>query len=152
MRCRVKLFSTSSQILASDGSHIPAQVLQDYLNSDAYKSSIESKNMLGGLTHRVRNLANAKNSGTALSKTVGKDDMMLLCTEAAAPVFYVTKLELMPDSWCYAEIELFDEALADDEAAQNIKRLKYLLKAGVRPGVSAVILKQYLRHEFKVNS
>lgn len=140
MRCRVKLFSTSSQILASDGSHIPAQVLQDYLNSDAYKSSIESKNMLGGLTHRARNLANAKNSGTALSKTVGKDDMMLLCTEAAAPVFYVTKLELMPDSWCYAEIELFDEALADDEAAQNIKRLKYLLKAGVRPGVSAVIL------------
>lgn len=152
MRCRVKLFSTSSQILASDGSHIPAQVLQDYLNSDAYKSSIESKNMLGGLTHRARNLANAKNSGIALSKTVGKDDMMLLCTEAAAPVFYVTKLELMPDSWCYAEIELFDEALADDEAAQNIKRLKYLLKAGVRPGVSAVILKQYLRHEFKVNS
>lgn len=140
MRCRVKLFSTSSQILASDGSHIPAQVLQDYLESDSYKNSIESKNMLGGLTHRARNLANAKNSGTALTKTIGKDDMMLLCTEAAAPVFYVTKIELMPDSWCYAEIELFDEALADDEAAQNIKRLKYLLKAGVKPGVSAVIL------------
>lgn len=140
MRCRVKLFSTSSQILASDGSHIPAQVLQDYLNSDSYKNSIESKSMLGGLTHRARNLANAKNSGAALSKTVGKDDMMLLCTEAAAPVFYVTKLELMPDSWCYADIELFDEALADDEAAQNIKRLKYLLKAGVKPGASAVVL------------
>lgn len=140
MRCRVKLFSTSSQILASDGSHIPAQVLQDYLNSDSYKNSIESKSMLGGLTHRARNLANTKNSGAALSKTVGKDDMMLLCTEAAAPVFYVTKLELMPDSWCYADIELFDEALADDEAAQNIKRLKYLLKAGVKPGASAVVL------------
>lgn len=140
MRCRVKLFSTSSQILASDGSHIPAQVLQDYLNSDSYKNSIESKSMLGGLTHRARNLANAKNSGAALSKSIGKNDMMLLCTEAAAPVFYVTKLELMPDSWCYADIELFDEALADDEAAQNIKRLKYLLKAGVRPGVSAVVI------------
>lgn len=140
MRCRVKLFSTSSQILASDGSYIPAQVLQDYLNSDDYKNSIESKSMLGGLTHRARNLANNKNSGSALKATIGKDDLMLLPTEAAAPVFYVTKLELMPDSWCYAEIQLFDESQADDEAAQNIKRLKYLLKAGVKPGVSAVIL------------
>ena len=140
MRCRVKLFSTSSQILASDGSYIPAQVLQDYLNSDDYKNSIESKSMLGGLTHRARNLANNKNSGSALKATIGKDDLMLLPTEAAAPVFYVTKLELMPDSWCYAEIQLFDEAQADDEAAQSIKRLKYLLKAGVKPGVSAVIL------------
>ena len=47
MRCRVKLFSTSSQILASDGSYIPAQVLQDYLNSDDYKNSIESKRETG---------------------------------------------------------------------------------------------------------
>ena len=85
MRCRVKLFSTSSQILASDGSYIPAQVLQDYLNSDDYKNSIESKSMLGGLTHRARNLANNKNSGSALKATIGKDDLMLLPTEAAAP-------------------------------------------------------------------
>ena len=140
MRCRVKLFSTSSQILASDGSHIPADVLQEYLNSDSYKNSIESKSMLGGLTHRARNLANARNSGPALKSTIGKDDLLITPGEAAAPVFYVSKLELMPDSWCYAEIELFDEAQADEEAAQSIKRLKYLLKAGVRPGVSAVVL------------
>lgn len=142
MKCRVKLFSTSPTCLAADGSHIPPEVFTAYVESEAYRKAMENRTCVGGLTHRSRNLSNANSSGnpSTLSKSIGKSDMQLLVGEKAAPIFYITKLELMPDEWVYADIQLFDEAMADDEAAQCIKRLKYLLLSGVKPGVSAVVL------------
>lgn len=139
MRCKCKLFSVAG-IPASDGSVIPRDVVEQYLSSEKYRNDIESRNMLGTLTHRVRNLANAPSSaGTALQKTVGKDDLMLM-VDVAAPTHYVERLYIENDGWCYADIKVLEEEGFDDNAIQNIRRLKGLLKQGVKPGVSAVVV------------
>lgn len=139
MRCKCKLFSVSG-IPASDGSIIPRDVVETYLNSEEYKNAIESKKMLGSLTHRARNLANAPQSaGTALNKTIGKDDMMLI-VGVSSPTHYVERLYIENDGWCYADIKILEETGLDDEAIQYIRRLKGLLSQGIHPGVSAVIV------------
>lgn len=139
MRCKCKLFSVSG-IPASDGSIIPRDVVETYLNSEEYKNAIESKKMLGSLTHRARNLANAPQSaGSDLRKTIGKDDMMLL-VGVSSPTHYVERLYIENDGWCYADIKILEETGLDDEAIQYIRRLKGLLSQGIHPGVSAVIV------------
>lgn len=139
MRCKCKLFSVSG-IPASDGSIIPRDVVETYLNSEDYRNAIESKKMLGSLTHRARNLANApQTAGTALTKTIGKDDMMLL-VGVSSPTHYVERLYIENDGWCYADIKILEETGLDDEAIQYIRRLKGLLSQGIHPGVSAVIV------------
>lgn len=139
MRCKCKLFNVSG-IPASDGSIIPRDVVEAYLNSEEYKNAINSRKMLGTLTHRARNLANAPaNSGAALSKTIGKDDMLLMIN-VASPTHYVERLYIENDGWCYADIKILDENGLDDDAIQNIRRLKGLLKQGIMPGCSAVVL------------
>ena len=139
MRCKCKLFSVSG-IPASDGSIIPRDVVETYLNSEDYKNAIESRKMLGSLTHRARNLANApQTAGTALTKTIGKDDMMLL-VGVSSPTHYVERLYIENDGWCYADIKILEETGLDDEAIQYIRRLKGLLSQGIHPGVSAVIV------------
>lgn len=139
MRCKCKLFNVVG-IPASDGSIIPRDVVEQYINSEKYRNDIESRNMLGALTHRVRNLSNAPTSaGTALSKTIGKDDLLLL-PDVSAPTHYIEKVYIENDGWCYADIKILDEEGFDDNAIQNIRRLKGLLKQGVKPGVSAVIV------------
>ena len=139
MRCKCKLFNVSG-IPASDGSVIPRDVVETYLNSEEYKNAIESKKMLGSLTHRARNLANAPQTyGNALNKTIGKDDMMLL-VGVSSPTHYVERLYIENDGWCYADIKILEETGLDDEAIQYIRRLKGLLSQGIHPGVSAVIL------------
>ena len=139
MRCKCKLFSVSG-IPASDGSIIPRDVVETYLNSEEYRNAIESKKMLGSLTHRARNLANAPQSaGSDLRKTIGKDDMMLL-VGVSSPTHYVERLYIENDGWCYADIKILEETGLDDEAIQYIRRLKGLLSQGIHPGVSAVIV------------
>ena len=139
MRCKCKLFSVSG-IPASDGSIIPRDVVETYLNSEEYRNAIESKKMLGSLTHRARNLANAPQSaGSDLRKTIGKDDMMLL-VGVSSPTHYVERLYIENDGWCYADIKILEETGLDDEAIQYIRRLKGLLSQGIYPGVSAVIV------------
>ena len=139
MRCKCKLFSVSG-IPASDGSIIPRDVVETYLNSEDYKNAIESRKMLGSLTHRARNLANApQTAGAALTKTIGKDDMMLL-VGVSSPTHYVERLYIENDGWCYADIKILEETGLDDEAIQYIRRLKGLLSQGIHPGVSAVIV------------
>lgn len=140
MRCKCKLFNVAG-IPASDGSIIPRDVLETYLNSEEYKNAIESRKMLGTLTHRARNLANAPQSaGAALSKTIGKDDMMLLVGLSSSPTHYIESIYVENDGWCYANIKILEETGLDDEAIQNIRRLKGLLSQGIKPGVSAVIV------------
>lgn len=139
MRCKCKLFNVSG-IPASDGSIVPRDVVETYLNSEDYRNAIESKKMLGSLTHRARNLANApQTAGAALSKTIGKDDMMLL-VGVSSPTHYVERLYIENDGWCYADIKILEETGLDDQAIQYIRRLKGLLSQGIHPGVSAVIV------------
>lgn len=140
MRCKCKLFNVAG-VPASDGSIIPRDVVETYLNSEEYRNAIESRKMLGTLTHRARNLANAPQSaGAALSKTIGKDDMMLLVGLSSSPTHYIEDMYIENDGWCYANIKILEETGLDDEAIQNIRRLKGLLSQGIKPGVSAVIV------------
>lgn len=138
MRCKCKLFNVAG-IPASDGSVIPREVLEAYLNSEEYKNAIESKKMLGSLTHRARNLSNAHQTNGALSKTIGKDDLMLIIGESS-PTHYVENIYTENDGWCYADIKILEETGLDDEAIQYIRRLKGLLGQGIHPGVSAVVV------------
>ena len=139
MRCKCKLFNVAG-VPASDGSIIPRDVLEAYLSSEEYRNAIESRKMLGSLTHRARNLANAPaDFGAALNKTVGKDDMLLL-VGVSAPTHYIERLYIENDGWCYANIKILEEDGLDDAAIQNIRRLKGLLNQGIHPGVSAVIV------------
>ena len=97
--------------------------------------------MIGSLSHRARALnANFPDTGATLSKVVGKDDSMIIVSDKApTPTHYVDKMYI-EDGWLICEIELLDESVMDDFAAQNIKRLKGMLRNGILPGVSAVIV------------
>ena len=139
MKVKVKLFSVGG-IPASDGSIIPRHVIEEYLASDKYRADIAGKKMLGSLTHRVRNWSTQSKYTPAIAKTAGKDDQ-LLTVGVASPTHYIDRMWIEDsDQWVYVEATLLDEAGMDDEAIQNIKRLKGMLNQGIKPGASAVIL------------
>lgn len=139
MRIKVKLFSLTEP--ASDGSMIPRNVVEEYLSSDRYKKAIADHTMLGTATHRVRSIATgAKDLNPGIAKTIGKDDLLLTLGQGTAPTHYIEKLEINDlDNWVYAWAQLLPDTL-DTEGNELLKRLKTLLRSGVRLGVSAVIL------------
>lgn len=139
MQVIVKLFSVGG-IPASDGSIIPRHVIEEYLASEKYRDDIAKRKMLGSLTHRCRNWATQKTYDPSISKTVGKDDQ-LLTIGMSAPTHYISSLWINDsDGWVYAKVTILDEEGLDEEAVQNIRRLKGLLQQGVFCGVSAIIL------------
>ena len=139
MQVIVKLFSVGG-IPASDGSIIPRHVVEEYLASEKYRDDIAKRKMLGSLTHRCRNWATQKTYDPSISKTVGKDDQ-LLTIGMSAPTHYISSLWINDsDGWVYAKVTILDEEGLDEEAVQNIRRLKGLLQQGVFCGVSAIIL------------
>lgn len=139
MKITVKLFSVGG-IPASDGSIIPRRVIEEYLASDKYKDDIEGRKLLGSLTHRVRNWATQSTYAPAIASTAGKDDQ-LLCVDVSAPTHYITKIYINDsDQWVYADANILEEDGMDDTAIQNIRRIKGMLKQGIKCGVSAVIL------------
>ena len=138
MEVRVKLLSFNEP--ASDGSHIPVEVVRQYLESTEYKNAIASHKMLGTLTHRARNISTgAKSLNPGVKNTIGKDDMLLDIMDAS-PTHYITSLEIEGDGWLYANAKILDEESLDENAKQNIRRLKGLLMNGCLIGASAVIL------------
>lgn len=138
MQFKVKLLSFNEP--ASDSSRISREVVEQYLASEDYKKSIASKKMLGTLTHYSRNVVSGtKNLSSAVSKTIGKDDLMLIVGESS-PTHYISELSCGNDGWLYATCELLNEENFDDDAKANIKRLKGLLSQGIMVGCSAVIL------------
>ena len=137
MRFRVKLLSFNEP--ASDGSRVSREVVESYMATEDFRNAIASKKLLGTLTHYPRSSANTKNLPPTISKTVGKDDLMLMVGEAS-PTHYITGLECGKDGWLYAEAEVLNTEGLDDCAIQNIKRLRGLLGQGIMIGVSAVIL------------
>lgn len=140
MRCKCRVLSVAG-IPASDGSIVSQDVMEAYIRSEECQSALEMHKMIGSLSHRARALnANFPDTGATLSKVVGKDDSMIIVSDKApAPTHYVDKMYI-EDGWLICEIELLDETLMDDFAAQNIKRLKGMLRNGIMPGVSAVIV------------
>lgn len=139
MQVVVKLFNVNG-IPASDGSIVPRHVVEEYLASDKYKTDIAGKKMLGSLTHRCRNWATQKVYDPSISKTVGKDDS-LLTVGIAAPTHYIDKMWIDDSNgWVYVSATILDEKGLDDEAVQNIRRLKGLTGSGCLLGTSAVLV------------
>lgn len=136
MQFKVKLLSFNEP--ASDSSRISREVVEQFMATDAYKNAIASHSLLGTMSHYPRNASSGtKNLSSAISKTVGKDDLLIIVGESA-PTHYITKLECGSDGWLYAYAKLLDEKEFDSQAAENIKRLKGLLKSGCLIGCSAV--------------
>ena len=141
MQIKCKLLSVGG-IKASDGSLVPRRVFEEYLASDEYKNAIESRKLLGTLSHAARSAAGFKGDfNPAVSKSIGKEDTMILVGNKTAPTHYITKIWIDDsDQWVWCTANTLDPKYMDDEAVQNIKRLEGLLRNGVKPGISAVIL------------
>ena len=141
MQIKCKLLSVGG-IKASDGSLVPRRVFEEYLASDEYKNAIKSRKLLGTLSHAARSAAGFKAEfNPTVSKSIGKEDTMILVGNKTAPTHYITKIWIDDsDQWVWCTATTLDPKYMDDEAVQNIKRLEGLLRNGVKPGISAVIL------------
>lgn len=148
MRLRVRCCPLGKP--AADGSIVSVEVAREYLQSEDYKLSVDGRLTLGYLTHRGRQLQTlpaAAGNTAALSKTVGKDDAGLIIADGA-PSFthYVESFYIDDDvqedtcPWLCAVVKVLDEDGFDEKAADNIKRLKALIRSGVRLTCSLVIV------------
>lgn len=141
MRCKCKVLSVNG-IPASDGSIVPSEVMNSYINSQECKDALRDHKMIGSLTHRSRSIQSNFSPETSgnLSKTVGKDDSLIIVSDKApAPTHYIDALYI-EEGWLWAEIKILEETGMDDIAIQNIRRLKGMISQGILPGVSAVIV------------
>lgn len=142
MRCKIKVLSVNG-IPASDGSIVPRDVMQQYIDSAECKKDLEDHVMLSSLTHACRAVQSIYPDNPGLSKVIAKDDSLLLTGDnkiSTTPTHYVDKLYIENDGWLYAEIQFLKEDGLDDAAIQNIRRITGLLKNGVMCHTSAVIL------------
>lgn len=137
IKVRVLKFGTH----ASDGSVVSENVIRNYLNTPEAQEAIRTHRMLGGLTHRIRNvLASGLNESTckALKSTIGRDDSGLILDSGATYTHYVTDLYIENGAlWAIAQI--YDEEGFDDKTIQAIRRIKSLLKSS-SIGVSCVLV------------
>lgn len=146
MRVKVRCCSLTKQ--AADGSLIPESCVRQYLASDDYKLAVESKSMMGYLTHRGRSLelASPEVGGAGLRKVVGKDDSGLIVNKDLPPFthyveeFFIESDPSDGDLWLTAWVKIFDEEGFDDYTIQNIRRLKALIREGVALTSSLVVL------------
>lgn len=146
MDVRVRCCSLTKN--AADGSLIGETVVKNYLESKEYKLSIDGKLTMGYLTHRGRSMETMPSSigNTAtLKKVVGRDDAGL-CVADGVPTFthYVKEfyIENVPGEgpWLCALVHILDEDGFDDIAAANIKRLKALIRSGIKLTCSLVVV------------
>jgi hypothetical protein len=97
--------------------------------------------MIGSLTHRVRNIKAqdfSESVASNLSKTVGKDDGIILLDSGCSPTHYIDKMWIENGAW-WAEVQIYDENDFDDKAKQAILRIKGLLKHS-SIGISCVLV------------
>lgn len=144
MRLLIRLWTCISP--ASDGSVIHRNKVEEYLNSEGYKNSIESGSMLITVTHRDRNLK-AMDKGELLVGTTGKDDAILLNKSAVGKLVKIFLPDDPMDEWVYGIAELFDETLMDEDSAKNIKFIKGLIRNGVKIQSSSVIIAYWNQNE-----
>ena len=132
---------------AADGSIIGETVVRNYLQSKEYQLSVDGKLTLGYLTHRGRNLECLPGNVNSpkLKTCIGKDDSGLIVAEGVPTYthyvkeFFVENVE-GEGPWLSAKVVIFNEKDFDGLAADNIKRLKALIRAGVRLTCSLVVL------------
>lgn len=132
---------------AADGSIIGETVIRNYLQSKEYQLSVDGKLTLGYLTHRGRNLECLPSSVNSpkLKTCIGKDDSGLIVAEGVPTYthyvkeFFVENVE-GEGPWLSAKVVIFNEKDFDGLAADNIKRLKALIRAGVKLTCSLVVL------------
>lgn len=146
MDVRVRCCSLTKN--AADGSLIGETAVRNYLASKEYKLSIEGKLTMGYLTHRGRSMDSMPASignPAVLKKVVGRDDAGL-CVADGVPTFthyvkefYIENVE-GEGPWLCALVHIFDEDGFDDIAAANIKRLKALIRSGVKLTCSLVVV------------
>lgn len=148
MDVRVRCCGLGPNHFAADGSHIGETVVRNYLNSEEYERSMETRECLGYLTHRGRGLTALPDSigkPELLRKQIGVDDAGL-CVGENVPTYthYVKEfyIENVPGEGPFlcALIHILDEKDFDSLAAENIKRLKGLIKSGVQVPCSMVVL------------
>lgn len=144
MVLKLKLFHTITP--ASDGSVIPRYTVEEYLNSDTYRNSIESGSILCSITHRDRSLK-ASPDGDKLVGTVGKDDNILLHRSAVGKITKIYLPDDPQDEWVYGICEMFDESLMDEDSAKNIKHIKGLIRNGVKVPSSSVVIAYWNQNE-----
>lgn len=132
---------------AADGSIIGETCVRNYLESEEYRLSIEGKLTLGYLTHRGRSLECLPSSVNSpkLKTTIGKDDAGLMIADGAPTYTHYVKEFYIDDvpgegPWLCALVHIFDEDGFDHVAAENIRRLKALIRAGVKLTASLVVL------------
>ena len=139
MKCWIRVLNLNAP--ASDGSQIPYEVLQSYINSEECKQDLAEHTMVSSLTHRCRNLRAVFPDNQELTKTTGKDDALIMVEDGAPTItHYITKLEIRNDHWLWAEANILEETGLDDISIQNIRRLKGLLRNGIFVGASAIII------------
>lgn len=140
MICTVKLFSLNT--CACDGSIIPTEVCRKFLESKQCKEDLKNKLSVGSISHRLRSAENAPASikTPTLGKTIGKDDLMLIPEEGCGAVTHVIEDLWIDGDWCMGKVRILDEKDADDLSAKYIKRLKFLIKSGIRVPISSVII------------
>lgn len=141
MRCKCKVLSVNG-VPASDGSIVPFDIMNDYIKSQECQDALRDHKMIGSLSHRCRSIASSfpDAANSALTKTVGKDDSLIIVSEQApTPTHYIDDLYI-EDGWLWCEIKILEETGMDDLAIQNIRRLKGMLSQGILPGISAVIV------------
>ena len=138
MKIRAKVWMCSG--VASDGSIIRREVWEEYLRSSEYAELIESGSGLGTLTHRSRNIKCNPSDFSNLKGTTGADDSMLVVDPSMpAAVWKIDRLFVEGD-WVCADLTVLDEKTADTSMAEQITRLKSLVRQGCKLGVSAVIV------------
>lgn len=137
MRVIVQLFTTRSR--ATDNSLIPRSVVEEYLNSDRYKTTIDRGLAVGTCTHRDRQLQ-AVSEGELLKGVVGKDDNLLLKNSAISVIEKVFLPDDPSDEWVYAVQRFFDPEVMDEDTAKRIRQITGLIKNGVKVSTSAVIV------------
>ena len=139
MKCLLKILNLNAP--ASDGSTVPYDVLQSYIDSEECKKALRDKTMVSSFTHRCRNIQSVFPDKPALLKTVGRDDVFGIVDEEAPTItHYITKLEIKSDGWLYGVCEILEEDGLDDVSIQNLRRLKGLIKNGIKIGCSCIIL------------
>lgn len=128
MKITVKLFPLDKK--ASDGSSVPRKVFLEYINSEEFKVRMDSKLMLGGLTHGDRSEPDADTG-------LGEFDQLLIQGNIT---HYVTKLYIGKDGFVYADAVIMDDvSMYEGVSKENILTLIRLLKAGIKLPVSIVI-------------
>lgn len=137
MRVIVKLFTTQSR--ASDNSLIPRSVVEEYLQSEEYKTAIERGLMVGTKTHADRCLT-SRPDGDKLKGVVGKDDAILLQNSGISVIEKIFLPDDPSDEWVYAIQRFFNPDTMDSKTAESIRQIEGMIRNGVKLTTSAVVI------------